>query len=255
MNFRKSLTFPEFSCYTLRRGRHFVWQTSVVGRQISLRAKDGHDLDAYEAVPAGKPRGGLVMLQEIFGVTGHIRGVCDGFAAQGYHTVAPALFDRARRGTELGYSKDDAVIGRDLRRRIPWDHVFSDVAAAQGRVGASGKVATLGYCWGGTVSWRSATQLDGIACAVCYYATQVSPYVAEKPRCPVLMHFGARDPIATIEHAEALRAAQGAQVEIHIYPASHGFNCDETENFNQTSAELALRRSLEFLDAQLGSRT
>jgi carboxymethylenebutenolidase len=250
--FRKSLTFPEFSCYTLRRSRHFVWQTSVVGRQISLQARDGHELGAYEAVPAGMPRGGLVVLQEIFGVTGHIRRVCDGFAAQGYHTVAPALFDRVRRGTELGYTKDDAVIGRELRGGIPWDHVFSDVVAAQRRVSTSGKVATLGYCWGGTVSWRSATQLDGVACAVCYYATQVVPYVAEKPRCPVLMHFGERDPIAPIEHAEALRAAQGAQVEIHVYPASHGFNCDETENFDPASAELALRRSLEFLDAYLG---
>lgn len=221
----------------------------MVGRNITLRAKDGHELGAYEALPASKPNGGLVLLQEIFGVTGHIRRVCDGFAAQGYHTVAPALFDRVKRGTELGYSKDGAVIGRELRGKIPWDQVFSDVAAAQQRVSASGKVATLGYCWGGTVSWRSATQLDGIAAAVCYYATQVVPYVAEKPRCPVLMHFGERDPIATLDHAGALRAAQGAQVEIQVYPAGHGFNCNEIANFDSASAALALRRSLDFFHA------
>lgn len=224
----------------------------MVGRNISLRAQDGHGLGAYEALPVGQPRAGLVLLQEIFGVTGHIRRVCDGYAAQGYHTVAPALFDRVKRGTELGYSKDDAITGRELRGRIPWDHVFADVAAARQRVSPSGKVATLGYCWGGTVSWRSATQLDGIAGAVCYYATQVAPYVAEKPRCPVLMHFGERDPIATPEHAGALRAAQGAQVEIQVYPASHGFNCDETANFDPASAALALRRSLDFLHAHIG---
>jgi carboxymethylenebutenolidase len=236
----------------LRLGVSLYGEQNVAGRNISLRAKDGHELGVYEALPVGKPRGGLVLLQEIFGVTGHIRRICDDYAAQGYHTVAPALFDRVKRDTELGYSKDDAVIGRGLRGKIPWDQVFIDVAAAQQRVNASGKVATLGFCWGGTVSWRSATQLDGIAGAVCYYATQVAPYVAEKPRCPVLMHFGERDPIAPLEHARALRAVQGAQVEIQVYPAGHGFNCDETPNFDSASAALALRRSLDFLHAHIG---
>jgi carboxymethylenebutenolidase len=232
--------------------RQFVWRTKVVGRNISLRAKDGHELGAYEALPASKPRGGLVLLQEIFGVTEHIRSVCDDYAEQGYHTVAPALFDRVQRGTELGYSKDDAVIGRELRAKIPWDQVFADVVAAQQQISVSGKVATLGYCWGGTVSWRSAAQLDCIAGAVCYYATQIEPYIAEKPRCPVLMHFGERDPIAPLDHAGALRAAQGAQVEIQVYPAGHGFNCDETKNFDSASAAQALRRSLDFLYAHIG---
>lgn len=224
----------------------------MVGRNISLRAEDGHELGAYEALPVDQPRAGLVLLQEIFGVTAHIRRVCDGYAALGFHTVAPALFDRVKRGTELGYSKDDAVIGRELRGRIPWEQVFADVHAARQRVSSSGKVATLGYCWGGTVSWRSATQLHGIAGVVCYYPTQIAPYAAEKPRCPVLMHFGERDPIATLEYAGALRAAQGAQVEIQVYPASHGFNCDETANFEPASATLALRRSLDFLHAHIG---
>ena len=170
----------------------------------------------------------------------------------GYHVVAPALFDRIRPGVELGYSKDDAVTGRDLRSRIPWDQVLADVAAARQHVSDSGKVATLGYCWGGTVSWRAATQLDGVAAAVCYYATQIDAFVAEKPRCPVLMHFGESDPIATLEHAGRLRAAQGAQVEIQVYPASHGFNCDEIPGFHRPSAELALQRSLDFLSVHIG---
>jgi carboxymethylenebutenolidase len=224
----------------------------VASGTIKLRAGDGHELAAYEATPDARPRGGLVLLQEIFGVTKHIRSVCDGYAAAGYHTVAPALFDRVGRNTELGYSKEDAMTGREFRSRIPWMQVFADVTAARDRVAGSGKVATLGYCWGGTVSWRSATQLDGIAGAVCYYATQVAPYVSEKPRCPVLMHFGERDPIATLEHAGALRAAQGAQVEIQVYPSSHGFNCDETPNFDSASAALALGRSLAFFKAYIG---
>lgn len=192
------------------------------------------------------------MLQEIFGITAHICGVCDGYAALGYHVVAPALFDRVRPNTELGYSKEDAAVGRDLRSEISWEQVFADVVAAQQQVDRSGKVATLGYCWGGTISWRSAGHIDRIAGAICYYGTQIAPHVAEKPRCPVLMHFGERDQIATLEHAGALRAAQGSQVEIQVYPANHGFNCDETENFHAPSATLALRRSLEFLGAYVG---
>jgi carboxymethylenebutenolidase len=224
----------------------------MLGATISLRTQDGHCTSAYEARPDAQPRGGLVVLQEIFGVTAHIRRVCDGFAARGYHVVAPALFDRIRPGVELGYSKDDAAVGRELRSRISWDQVLFDVIAAQQYVSDTGKVATLGYCWGGTVSWRAATQLDGVTAAVCYYATQIGPYIAEKPRCPVLMHFGESDPIATLEHAGQLRAAQGAQVEIQVYPASHGFNCDEIPGFHQPSATLALQRSLDFLSVHIG---
>jgi carboxymethylenebutenolidase len=222
------------------------------GATISLRAHDGHRLSAYEARPDRPPRGGLVLLQEIFGVTAHIRRVCDGYSSHGYHVVAPALFDRVRPGAELSYSKEDAAVGRDLRGQIPWEQVFADVVAARERLSGSGKVATLGYCWGGTVSWRAATQLDGIAGAVCYYATQISPHVAERPRCPVLMHFGEGDPIATLEHAGQLRAVHGAQVKIQVYPASHGFNCDEILNFHEPSAALALQRSLDFLAAHIG---
>jgi carboxymethylenebutenolidase len=224
----------------------------MLGATVSLHARDGHRPSAYEARPAGKPRGGLVLLQEIFGVTAHIRRVCDGFAAHGYHVVAPALFDRVRPGIELGYAKDDAATGRELRSRIPWEQTFSDAVAAQRHVGGIGKVATLGYCWGGTVSWRAATQLDGVAAAVCYYPTQIDAYIAETPRCPVLMHFGESDPIATREQAGRLRAAQGAQVEIQVYPASHGFNCDEIPAFHEPSATLALRRSLDFLAVHIG---
>ncbi len=220
---------------------------------VSLRAHDGHVLSAYESRPDDVPRGGIVLLQEIFGVTAHIRRVCDGFAAQGYHVVAPALFDRIRPGIELGYGNADAATGRDLRNQISWDQVFADVLTAKEHLKAAGNIATIGYCWGGTISWRSAVHVAGLAAAVCYYATQIGPYVAEQPRCPVLMHFGESDPIATLEHAGQLRAAQGAQVAIQVYPASHGFNCDEVSGFHQPSAALALRRSLDFLSAHVES--
>jgi carboxymethylenebutenolidase len=224
----------------------------MTGQVKSLLASDGHTLSAYVVRPDKAPRGGLVLLQEIFGVTAHIRRVCDSYAAQGYHVVAPALFDRVRPGTELGYSQQDAITGRDLRSKIPWDQVYADVNAAKKLLNGSGKIATLGYCWGGTISWRSAAHVEGVAGAVCYYATQISPYTTERPICPVLMHFGESDPIATLEHAGLLRAAQGAQVEIQVYPASHGFNCDEIANYHPPSAALALRRTLDFLAAHVG---
>jgi carboxymethylenebutenolidase len=224
----------------------------MTGTTISLRAPDGHMLSAYVARPALAPRGGLVLLQEIFGVTKHIRSVCDGYAARGYHVVTPALFDRVRHNVELDNSETSAVIGRELRGRILWEQTFADVEAALQHLSGVGKRATLGYCWGGTVSWRAAAHFAEIAAAVCYYPTQIGPYIAEQPRCPMLMHFGERDPIATLEQAGQLRTAQGAAVEIQVYPAGHGFNCDEIVNFHQLSAALALRRSLEFLGAHVG---
>ncbi|HET9716145.1 MAG TPA: dienelactone hydrolase family protein [Pseudolabrys sp.] len=219
---------------------------------ISLQTSDGHTLSAYEARPDKSPRGGIVLLQEIFGLTSYIRRVCDGFAAHGYHVLAPALFDRIRPGIVLGYSKDDAIKGREFRAQIPWDKTFNDVRAAMVFLQQSGKVATLGYCWGGTISWRAACQIESVSGAVCYYGTQISPYTSEHPRCPVLMHFGDRDSISTLDHAGALRASQGAQVEIQVYPAGHGFSCDETPNYHAASANLALQRSLDFLSQQIG---
>lgn len=221
-------------------------------RTISLSTGDGHSLSAYEARPDTSPRGGIVLLQEIFGITAYIRRVCDSYAWHGYHVVAPALFDRVRPGVELSYSRDDAVKGRELRGGIPWEQTFADVVAAKCQLKASGKVATLGYCWGGTIAWRAAGHIDGIAGSVCYYGTQIGPYTAEQPRCPVLMHFGDRDPIATLEHAGALRTVHGAQVEIQIYPAGHGFSCNETPNYHEPSAALALRRTLDFLTTYVG---
>jgi carboxymethylenebutenolidase len=144
------------------------------------------------------------------------------------------------------------VTGRELRSQIGWDQVFADVTAARNQMSAAAKIAVLGYCWGGTIAWRSAAQVERIAAAVCYYATLIAPHIQEQPNCPVLMHFGERDPLATLEHAGQLRSVHGANVEIQVYAAGHGFNCDETPNFAAASAALALRRTLQFLQAHIG---
>ncbi|HYB57753.1 MAG TPA: dienelactone hydrolase family protein, partial [Alphaproteobacteria bacterium] len=155
-----------------------------MGKALTLTASDGHKLSAYRADPAGKPKGGLVVIQEIFGVNSHIREVCDGFAKDGYAALAPALFDRAQRGVDLGYTAPEIEAGRALRGKIGWDAVLKDVAAAIKAVSDAGKVGIVGYCWGGSVAWRAATQLSGLSGAVGYYGGQIAEFKDEKPKVP-----------------------------------------------------------------------
>src|SRR6185295_15675978 len=137
----------------------------------------------------GKPRGGLVVLQEIFGVNPHIRAVADGYAADGYHVVAPGLFERAERGVATGYEKADAERGVALRNKIKLEDTLLDITAAMERLKSSGKIGIVGYCWGGSLAWISACRLPGLAAAVGYYGGMVVKHLDEKPRCPVLLHF------------------------------------------------------------------
>src|SRR5450759_3687031 len=136
---------------------------------IQLIASDGHKLDAYRADPAGKPRGAVVVVQEIFGVNSHIRSVADGFAADGYLAIAPALFDRARRNVELGYAPEDIAAGRELKAASPTDAALLDIAAAVRAAAPAGKVGVVGYCWGGYLTWMAAAKLPSLSCAVPYY--------------------------------------------------------------------------------------
>ncbi len=218
-----------------------------------LTAADGHKLAAYRASPKDKPRGGLVVIQEIFGVNRHMRRVADGFAADGYACVAPALFDRVKRGVELGYGDADIAAGRDLRSKVTWEQVMLDIAAAAKALGGTGKIGIVGYCWGGSVSWLGATRLSGLSAAVCYYGGQIAPFAAEQPKCSVLMHFGDKDASIPLGYVDKIRAAQsGRPVEIHIYPAGHGFSCDERASFHVDSHRLARQRTIDFFRRHLG---
>ena len=141
----------------------------------------------------GTPRGGLVVAQEIFGVNSHIRSVCDGFAADGYVAIAPALFDRYERGVDIGYTPADIVKGRELKALAQIDAAMRDIAAARDAVAGAGKVGVIGYCWGGFVAWMAASRLPGFACAVPYYGGGMLDAAGERPQCPVMAHFGERD--------------------------------------------------------------
>ena len=222
-----------------------------MGTTIELAASDGHRAAAYRADPAGKPRGGLVVIQEIFGVNSHIRSVADGYAADGYLAIAPALFDRVERGFEVGYAPPDMERGRAIRAKVSLDDALKDVAAAIKAAAAAGKVGIVGYCWGGTVAWAAATRLGGLACSSPYYGGGIAEIAAEKPRCPVMFHFGETDQHIPMTDVEKIRKAQPGQT-LHVYPAGHGFNCEQRGSYPAASAKLARERTLAFLRQHLG---
>ena len=223
-----------------------------MGQTVKLKADDGHQLDAYRANPAGRPRGGVVIIQEIFGVNGHIRRVTDGYAADGYVALAPALFDRIEPGIEMGYEQADIDRGRGLRGKLGWDTMLMDLRAGVKALAAEGlKVAVVGYCMGGSLAWLSATRIPGLAAAVGYYGGAVAEFAQEKPGCPVLLHFGETDASIPNEHWDRIRAAQPT-VPLHVYPAGHGFSCDERGSYHEPSARLARERTIQFLRQHVG---
>jgi carboxymethylenebutenolidase len=222
-----------------------------MGKFVELTARDGVRLSAWQADPAGPPRGAIVVVQEIFGVNGHIRSVCDGFAADGYLAIAPALFDRYAPKVDLGYTPDDIAKGRQLKAQAGLDPALADVAAARDAVAKAGKVAVVGYCWGGYVAWMAAARESGFACAIPYYGGGMLEAKGERPRCPVMAHFGELDQGIPVAGVRELAAAH-PEVQVFIYAADHGFNCDQRAAYNPAAAKLARERSLDFLRRHVG---
>ena len=222
-----------------------------MGTQLELTARDGHKLAAYQAAPVGTPRGAVVVIQEIFGVNPHIQSVADGYAADGYLAIAPAIYDRAQRGVSLGYTQPDMQQGFALKGAMVDDDVMKDVQAAVDAVKHAGKVGIVGYCYGGYVSWLSAARVQGLAAAAPYYGGGVTGKIDEQPKCPVMLHFGERDSYIPLEGVEALKAKHPTQT-VHIYAADHGFNCDARGSYDATAATLARERTLVFFRTHLG---
>lgn len=213
---------------------------------LTLKAADGHSLAAYQAVPAARPRGALVVVQEIFGVNSHIRSVADGFAADGWLAIAPALFDRVERGVDIGYTPADIERGRQIRGGVSNDAALLDIAAAVAAVQSAGKVAVVGYCWGGTLAWLAACKQPVLAAAVSYYGGNIAEMLDMQPQCPVLAHFGDQDHGIPVSVSESLKQKH-PEVEVHLYHAGHGFNCDQRGSFDPASAALARERTVAFL--------
>ncbi len=219
------------------------------GTQIKLTGDDGFTLGAYHVAPEGQAKGGLVVLMEVFGVNGHIREVCDGYAADGYEVVAPALYDRAQRDFEVGYTADDLARARKIVEALMFKHTQNDVQAAIDFLHAKGhsRVHITGYCYGGTATWVTACRCSGLSTAVGYYGKRTVDYIGEDPRCPVVLHLGSRDTSIPPEAIEQIRAKH-PEVVIHIYDAEHGFNSDRRANYDAASAKLARERTLAFFE-------
>jgi carboxymethylenebutenolidase len=224
-----------------------------MGSNITLTSADGFQLSAYRAEAEGRTRGAVVVVQEIFGVNGHIRSVADRYAAAGYLAIAPAIFDRERPGIELGYTDDDIAIGRDIARgKLDFPTVLADVAAA-GKVAAeAGKVGVVGYCFGGLVSAAAAIHHgDVFAAAVSYYGGGIVSLIEQAPAAPLMMHFGERDHAIPLDDVHQVTAAWPA-VAVHIYDAEHGFNCDHRSAFSAVPAAIAQARTFRFFADHLG---
>jgi len=217
-----------------------------LGTVLALAADDGHRLGAYRADPSGPPQGGVVVVQEIFGVNHHIRAVCDRLAAQGYAAVAPALFDRAVRDFQSGYSPDEIAAARKHVANPDWSAFLRDTAAAVAALKGTGPLAVIGFCLGGSVAFLAATRLDGLSAAVGFYGGQIARFADEKPKCPTQMHFGEKDDHIPMTDVTAIRTRR-PDCDVHVYPAGHGFYCDERASYHQPSAALAWDRTLAWL--------
>ncbi len=226
-----------------------------MGEFVNLKSADGAVIPAYVARPAGRPKAGVVVLQEIFGVNSHIRSVADGYAADGYLAVAPSTFHRVKPKVELGYAPEDMQAGFALKTAVealPSPGVMQDIQAAIGHATQAGKVGIVGFCWGGLLTWRAACTLDGLSAAVPYYGGGMTTpdEAARVPRVPVLAHFGARDHWIPVDSVEAFKRAH-PDLEVHVYEADHGFNCDQRGSHDAAAARLARERTMAFFERHL----
>ncbi len=218
-------------------------------KTITLNTADGQTIGAYVAEPAGKPKGGIVVVQEIFGVNAHIRSVADSYAAAGYAAIAPAVFDSIEQGVELGYDQHGMQKGIALVTALGFDRALASVRAAAQAVAHAGKVGVVGFCWGGSIAYLAAIR-DGLP-AVSYYGGRNVQLVGEPAKGPLLFHYGLRDAHITEADREAVRTANPT-AEFYVYDADHGFNCDARASYDAKAAQLARERSLAFFAKHVG---
>jgi carboxymethylenebutenolidase len=206
-------------------------------------------IDAYLAEPSGPSSGGIVVIQEIFGVNSHIRDVADRVAAAGYTAIAPALFDSVQPGVELGYDQAGMSEGIALMNKTGFDRPLEDIAAAARHIGTAGKVGSIGFCWGGTLAYLAAIRL-GLP-SVSYYGGGNTHFVGEQATAPLMFHYGEKDGHISAEDRAKVHAAN-PDAPLFVYPADHGFNCDQRASYDEASANQAWNRTLKFVAAYIG---
>src|SRR5262245_41598681 len=223
-----------------------------MGQMIELKTKDGQTISAYKAEPAGKPRGGVVVIQEIWGVNSHIKNVADGYAAEGYLAIAPAIFDRVERGVVMDqYNQETMQKGFGIMQKVDQDKTLLDIEASVKTASAAGKVGVVGFCFGGRMAWLAASRVPGISASVPYYGGGVPGLASEQPKCPVMLHFGELDQHIPVASVEEFKKAQ-PKLPVFLYAADHGFNCDQRGSYDAAAAKLARERTLKFLRENVG---
>lgn len=224
-----------------------------MGETIRMTMSDGKDIAVYKAEPQRERRGGLVLIQEIFGVTDHIRDMADDYAKDGYEVLAPSLFDREHPGFEAEYGGEGLAEGVRLAREAhPFVLSLADVQSCIDSLKDKGAVFVVGYCYGGSIAWLAATRMTGLAAASCYYGSQIPGAADEEPRVPVIGHFGRFDQGIPMDGVEKVIAKAWPNAQIYVYEAGHGFNSDRRKDFHQPSADLAKERTLELFRANGG---
>jgi carboxymethylenebutenolidase len=223
-----------------------------MGESITIRstADDGFAFGAYHAAPSGASRGGVIVLQEIFGIDEHIRRDVDRWAALGFEAVAPSLYDRLERGYVSSHNPEGMASGLGHAQATPIGQALADIAACRDYLAPRGKVFIVGYCYGGSLAWLAAGKLDGLSGASSYYGGMVQSSAALKPKCPTVVHLGRLDTHIPADDVKAAVEAANPDVSVYIYDdAGHGFNNEDPERHNADSADLARRRTLETFGA------
>jgi carboxymethylenebutenolidase len=222
-----------------------------VGQDLKLKASDNFELGAYRADPSGAPKGAVVVIQEIFGVNHHIRGVCDRLADLGYVAIAPAIFDRIEPGFTCGYSPDEIAVARKFVANPDWPAMLRDTQAAIDAVRSIGPVGIIGFCLGGSIAYAAATKLSGLSAAIGYYGGAIVRFADDQPKVPTQLHFGEKDAGIPLSDVEIIKTKR-PDVEVFIYPgAQHGFHCDERASYDKASSDIAWPRSTAFLARHL----
>jgi len=223
-----------------------------MGNKRQLISIDGFTLGGYEATPEGTPKGAVVVIQEIFGVNSHIREVVDGYARDGYYAIAPQIFDRVERDIELGYEEADMGRGVEIAfQKLDRGFALQDIQIAIEVASVQGDVGVVGYCFGGLLTWLAACELSGVSAASAYYGGGIAGEVDKTAHCPVMMHFGEKDAHISPTDVQKVRAAQ-PDVQVFVYDADHGFNCDQRGSYDAESSALAKQRTLDFFVENLG---
>lgn len=209
---------------------------------IELTAGDGHKFSAYRADPRETPKGAVVIVQDLFGVNPYIRKTADRFAENGYVAIAPSLFDRAKTAVTLGYDEAALAEGTSLAEQVSKGDAISDIQAAVDAVKDAGKVAIVGFGWGGYLAYVSGNQVNGLACSIGYYSDGVAKELGGKRKIPTLLHFGETDSRILPDDITLFRASR-PDVSAFTYPAGYGFDCEEQTAYNKDAAETAQERT------------